>query len=105
MDRTDLEKMIISNIRRLRLEKKMTQEELAIKANFQTGYIGGIETGDRFPKVENLNRIAIALGVDLGYLVSPKAYQIALKAAGNMENIKNFLQDYLTDQKLPIYPS
>lgn len=103
MSRTNLEKMIISNIRKLRLEKKMTQEELAVKANLQTGYIGGIETGKRFPKVENLNRIAIALGVDLAYLVSPEAHRRALIASGKMNNITNLIQDYLVNQKIPIF--
>jgi transcriptional regulator with XRE-family HTH domain len=101
MSRTKFEKMIISNIRKYRIEKKMTQEELAVKSNLQTGYIGGIETGKRFPKLENLNRIANGLGVDLPYLISPDAHHRAHIVSEKMEHIEQYLHEYLVEQKHP----
>ena len=49
-------------IRRLRLAKGWTQEELADRAKLHPTYIGGIERGERNVGLENIIRIARALG-------------------------------------------
>jgi transcriptional regulator with XRE-family HTH domain len=49
-------------IRRLRLEKGWTQEDLAEKAKLHPTYIGGIERGERNVGLDNIVRIARALG-------------------------------------------
>lgn len=49
-------------IRRLRIAKGWTQEVLAEKANLHPTYIGGIERGERNVGVDNLLKIARALG-------------------------------------------
>lgn len=103
MSRTKFEKMIISNIRKFRIEQNMTQEELAVKSNLQTGYIGGIETGKRFPKLENLNQIAKGLGVDISYLVSEDANHKANVVSENMGHITEYIHDYLSEQKVPTF--
>ncbi len=51
------------NIRRFRLQKGMTQEELAFEAEIDLTYVGGIERGRRNPSLMVLVRIAKALGV------------------------------------------
>jgi transcriptional regulator with XRE-family HTH domain len=51
------------NVRRLRLQKGMTQEELAFEAEIDLTYVGGIERGRRNPSLMVLVRIAKALGV------------------------------------------
>lgn len=57
------------NVRRLRLQKGMTQEELAFEAEIDLTYIGGIERGRRNPSLMVLVRIAKALGVQLPRLL------------------------------------
>ncbi len=101
MSRTIFEEMIISNIRKYRIEMGMTQEELAVKSNLQTGYIGGIETGKRFPKLENLNRIAQGLGIDLTHLINPDAHSRALLVSEKMDHLEKYFHEYLIDQKFP----
>jgi transcriptional regulator with XRE-family HTH domain len=49
-------------IRRLRLEKGWTQEDLAERAKLHPTYIGGIERGERNVGLDNIIRIARALG-------------------------------------------
>lgn len=51
-------------IRRLRVAKGWTQEELAARAKLHPTYIGGIERGERNVGLDNLIKISRALGED-----------------------------------------
>lgn len=51
------------NVRRLRVERKLTQEQLAHEAGIDLTYVGGIERGRRNPTVSVLGRLAASLGV------------------------------------------
>ena len=52
------------NIRRARLNKGLTQEQLAELCDKKTPYITSVETGTRKPKLPNIQQIAKALEVD-----------------------------------------
>lgn len=51
------------SIKKLREQKKITQEALAEIADIHTSYIGQIERGLRYPSLKVLFRIADALNV------------------------------------------
>jgi len=53
------------NIRRLRKEKNLSQEELAFKAELHRTYIGMIERAEKNITLLNIEKIAIALEVDI----------------------------------------
>ena len=55
-------KIVGANVRKLRVEQKLTQEQLAHDAEIDLTYLGGIERGHRNPSVDVLGRIAKALG-------------------------------------------
>jgi transcriptional regulator with XRE-family HTH domain len=61
--------LVGKNVRRLRLQKGMTQEQLAFEAEIDLTYVGGIERGRRNPSLMVLVRIAKALGVPLPKLL------------------------------------
>jgi transcriptional regulator with XRE-family HTH domain len=64
----DLEKALIALGRAIyeaRREKKLTQEELALRTNLHVTYIGIIERGRRNPTWGTVRRISLALGVRL----------------------------------------
>ncbi len=58
------------NVRRLRQQKGLTQEELAFEAEIDLTYMGGIERGRRNPSLMVMARIAEALSVPLPRLLS-----------------------------------
>jgi transcriptional regulator with XRE-family HTH domain len=57
-----------SNIRRLRLSKNLTQEDLAEKASLDPTYISGIERGVRNPTLVSICRLASSLEVSVSRL-------------------------------------
>ena len=65
------EEHIAANIARLRLDRQLTQEELARKAGLSRVALGKIERGIVVPRARTLTAIGKALGVPLGDLVTP----------------------------------
>lgn len=61
------------NIRRLRAEREITQEDFATDSGFDRGYISGLERGVRNPSILVLERVAQALGVDVAELLDARA--------------------------------
>lgn len=57
------------NIRRIRLEKKLTQEKVAEAAELHTNYISSVERGERNISICNIERIARALNVPMYVLL------------------------------------
>jgi len=64
----DIRKRIGWNLRRLRSERDITQENFATDSGFDRGYISGVERGVRNPSVVVVARIADALSVDVSEL-------------------------------------
>jgi len=62
---TDWAKVVGRNVRRLRLQRELTQEQLAFEAELDLTYVGGIERGRRNPSLKVMARIADALSVPL----------------------------------------
>lgn len=58
-----------NNIRSLRLERGISQEELAFKIDSARNFIGCIERAEKSPTIFTLFRIAQALNVNLEFLV------------------------------------
>jgi transcriptional regulator with XRE-family HTH domain len=61
---------LADNVRRLRKQHNWTQEALAERCGLHHTYIGGIERGERNLGVDNIERLAKALGVKPGELLS-----------------------------------
>ena len=59
------------NIRKLREERGLTQEKLAVDSEIDLTYLGGIERGTRNPSLMVIARIAAALGTNPAELLLP----------------------------------
>ena len=59
-----LEKLVAENVKRIRKERGLTQEQLAELCETATSYIGLLETGKNVPKLSTIERIATALNVN-----------------------------------------
>lgn len=68
--------MVGRNVRRARIEKGLTQEDLAERAQTSQFYISSLEAGRRNPTVETVHALAQALGVDWLSLLRPNGEQV-----------------------------
>ena len=59
----DLRAIFAGNVKRLRKERGMSQEDLAFESGLHRTYISGIERGIRNVGLDNIGVIAEALGV------------------------------------------
>ena len=60
------------NIKKIREEKKLTQEQVAKKAGVNTNYFAVIERGGVLTNSQYLANIAKALGVDISEIIGTK---------------------------------
>ncbi|MBQ7718817.1 MAG: helix-turn-helix transcriptional regulator [Clostridia bacterium] len=60
----DIIRVFSQNVRKYRLQKGLSQEELAEKANLHRTYISAVECERRSIALENIQRIADALEIE-----------------------------------------
>ena len=56
-------RIFAENLRKARLAKKLSQEDLAELANLHRTYVGSVERAERNVSIDNIERLAVALGV------------------------------------------
>ncbi|MBM9401031.1 helix-turn-helix transcriptional regulator [Nguyenibacter vanlangensis] len=69
----DLKDVMAANLRRIRHDRDLTQEELAEMTGLSARYIGSIERARVSASVTILGRIAMALNVEPGELLDVRA--------------------------------
>ena len=67
-ERRDVKWLFGRAVRRRRREMAWSQEELAERADLHRNYISDIERGDRNPSLENVHKLAKALGISVSEL-------------------------------------
>ena len=65
------QRLVASNMRRIRLERRMTQEQVAEHSETTAVYVSGCERGLRNMSVGSLSKIAFALDVPMAALLDP----------------------------------
>ena len=65
----EINKQVGARIRKYRLAKGLSQEELAFEADLHRAYIGQIERGEKNIGVQNLQKIATALKIKISKLI------------------------------------
>ena len=61
-----------SNLRRIRVAQGLSQEQLAERAKLHRTFVGCVERSEKSISIDNMEGIAVALGVDLRDLLSPE---------------------------------
>ena len=67
----DMRRLVGRNVRRIRLLRGMTQEDLSVRSGFTQQYISGLESGQRNPTIVSLHEFAQALDTTPVTLISP----------------------------------
>ncbi len=104
MNSDDIQKRLGENVRRLRKELKMTQFQLAEKAELSEETVKNIELSRCWTSDKNLARITKALNVDIHQLFLPVASSFdedsrnksAIKKA-ILENLRRFVETSLKE--------
>lgn len=67
----DIRHIFGANVRRLRHEMELSQEEFGLKFGIDRTYVSGIERGVRNPSIRFVERVAKALKVEPHELLKP----------------------------------
>ena len=62
-------RIFAENLRKARLAKGLSQEELAELANLHRTYVGSVERAERNVSIDNMEKLATAVGVSLPALL------------------------------------
>jgi transcriptional regulator with XRE-family HTH domain len=62
-------RVLAANLRRLRLARDLSQDELADSAGVRQALVSAIEVGTANPTLNSLESLALALGVTVGELL------------------------------------
>lgn len=63
-------RIFAAQVRRLRTERGLSQERLAELTGLHRTYVGSVERGERNISIDNIERLAHALGVSAAELVT-----------------------------------
>ena len=69
---SDIKKQLGNRVKDLRVAQGFSQEELASESKLHRTYISDIERGERNVSIENIERVAQALGIDASELLNFK---------------------------------
>ncbi len=71
MQKDDIRNRFGAKVRQLRNDRGWSQEAFADRAGLHRTYIGAVERGEQNISLENIERLAVTLGVSLAELFAP----------------------------------
>ena len=91
MTEESVKTILSGNIRRLRLTKDFSQQELAEKTNISVPFLSALERGEKFPSAESLGKLSEALDVPLSELFR--------NDNSSVSDYKTLIKDYFEGQR------
>ncbi len=89
-----MNKLYIENIKRIRTEKKLSQEKLAELSNLSSPFISDIENGKKWGSFETLVSIANALEVEPYELLLPPKTNVSYDTKRTQELMKRLRSNF-----------
>ena len=71
----EIQKKFGKRVKELRLEKKLSQEALAIDADVERSYLSHLESGERNVSIKNMEKILKALDVSFSEFFGNKSFK------------------------------
>jgi transcriptional regulator with XRE-family HTH domain len=68
LEAMDAQALVARNLRKLRVQKGISQENLAVDAEIDRSYVGRLERGEENPTVAVLDKLAKALDAEIAAL-------------------------------------
>lgn len=90
-------------VRRIRLDRRWSQQELSLRAGISTPHISSIERGKRYPSLEYAMRMAEALGVPLHALCDEGSELRSPKMKTSAEELPQHLQNFVLNEDAAPY--
>lgn len=102
--------LVGGNIRNTRQKRGLSQERLALKAGLNTSYLGQIERGEKSPTISVIDKIALALDVNIKEIfeanleleniitteyIDKIVYELKSRTANEQEDVYYFIQQLL----------
>lgn len=92
-----------SRVRRLRQDRRWSQQELSLRAGISTPHISSIERAKRYPSLDYAMRIAEALGVPLNALCDESSEFEIPKMKNSPYELPLYLQNFVLNESATPY--
>lgn len=90
MEREDIAKNLGNNIKRFRLEKGFSQENLALRAGIHPAYLGRLERGEKCPTLDTVFKICDALSVPVADIIT--FFEKDNKSEGDKKTVEEIIE-------------
>jgi transcriptional regulator with XRE-family HTH domain len=98
MDVYEREQTFGSRVRRLRLHRRWSQQELSLRSGISTPHISSIERDKRHPSLEYALRLANALGTPIEALCDGSVAMNPPKMKSSPEELPLYLQNFVLNE-------
>lgn len=95
INRQTISSLIGQRIHDFRVERKLSQESLALVSEIHPAYLGRVERGEKCPTVETLYKISQGLKIPLSELldISSEIKPTSVEAMHRIQNVLNTLSE------------
>ncbi|MCL6547860.1 MAG: helix-turn-helix domain-containing protein [Alicyclobacillus sp.] len=92
-----------ARVRKLRLDRQWSQQELSLRSGISTPHISSIERGKRFPSLEYALRLSDALGVPLHVLCDEQTEVKPPRMKSSPDELPMYLQNFILNEAATPY--
>ncbi|WHA41918.1 helix-turn-helix domain-containing protein [Agrobacterium larrymoorei] len=64
----DIQEIFAHNLRKIRVAKHISQDELALRSGVERAYVGHVERATKNPTIKTVEKLALALECEIGEL-------------------------------------